>query len=153
MSTKVVTLGDLSSELDKFSKKHVEDQKKAVANGMLKSLPDLVASSPVDTGQYAASWDFTVSEKEAVLGNFAPHAPIIEVGARPFKPPLEPLLAWAKRVLQSSSQPPDYDDEVWGLALGTQKKIEKFGMKPRNVLGKMLPKIIANIEAEMKKIG
>jgi len=62
------------------------------------------------------------------------------------------ILAWAKRVLQSSAQPPDYDSEVWGLAVGVQKKIEAEGMQPRNVLEKALPKIIANIQQEFRAL-
>ena len=120
---------------------------------MLRSIPDLVSKSPVDTGQYANSWDVTLTEQSAILGNFAPHASVIERGARPFKPPIGPLLAWAKRVLGSSAQPPKYDSEVWGLAIGVQKKIEKEGMQPKNVLEKALPKIIANIKEEFEKIG
>lgn len=152
MSNKFVSLGDFAKELKGFTEKSLQQQKAAVTSGLMKSLPDLVAASPVDTGQYAASWDFTLDESKAVLGNYAPHAPIIERGARPFVPPIKPLLAWAKRVLKSASQPPDYDDEVWALAKATQQKIAAEGMQPRNILENMLPKIIANIEAELKNV-
>ena len=149
MDTKVVKLENFASELKKDAGVRVDDYRRAVASGILKSIPDLVAASPVDTGQYAASWDFDINEKRALIGNFAPHAPIIERGARPFKPPLGPLLAWAKRVLKDPSQPPNYSSRVWALAVGTQKKIEKEGMRPRNVLEKMLPKIVDNIRKEL----
>lgn len=152
MSTKVVRLENFAQELREFGRATLEQQKQAVAGGVMKSLPDLVAASPVDTGQYAASWDFTMTEQSAILGNFAPHAPIIEKGARPFTPPIQPLLAWAKRVLQSSSQPPEYDAEVRGLAYGVQKKIAAEGMQPRNILEKMLPKIIENIRLEFERV-
>lgn len=151
MATKVVRLENFAQELRSFSKATLEEQRKAVSRGVLESFSDLVASSPVDTGQYASSWDFDIDEKRAILGNFAPHAPIIEKGARPFKPPLRPLLAWAKRVLKDPSQPPDYSDAVWKLAVGTQNKIAKEGMRPRNVLEKMIPKIIANIRRELER--
>lgn len=151
MATKIVRLENFASEIKGFSKATIEKQRKAVINGVIQSVPDLIAASPVDTGQYVASWDFDVNEKRAILGNFAPHAPIIERGARPFRPPLGPLLAWAKRVLRDPSQPPDYSPEVWRLAVGTQKKIEKEGMQPRNVLEKQIPKIIENIRAELAR--
>jgi len=153
VATKTVKLQDLSSELKKDSKLRLEDQKKAVIKGMIRSVPSLVKNSPIDTGDYANSWDFSIEEKRAIIGNFAPHAPIIERGARPFTPPITPLLAWAKRVLNSSSQPPNYDSEVWALARGVQNKIAKEGMKPRNVLEKEIPNIIENIRAELKKLG
>ena len=153
MATKTVRLGDFSRELKNFTNKSLKDQQQAVAKGIVASVPMLTANSPVDTGQYAASWDFTVTEKSAILGNFAPHAPIIERGARPFTPPISPLLAWAKRVLRSPSQPPNYDSEVWALAKGTQQKIAAVGMKPKNVLEKEIPNIIKNIQRELKKLG
>lgn len=96
---KKVNLADFSKELKAFAGATIEDQRTAVSNGIVRAFPELVANSPVDTGEYAASWDMTQTETSVILGNYAPHAPIIEYGARPFKPPLGPLLAWAKRVL------------------------------------------------------
>lgn len=151
MATKTVKLENFAKEIEQFTKATLEEQREAVASGLLKSIPMLVEESPIDTGQYAASWDFTIDENRAILGNYAPHAPIIERGARPFTPPIQPLLAWAKRVLRDPSQPPDYSDEVWALARGTQMKIQAEGMKPRNVLEKALPKILDNIREELKR--
>lgn len=150
---KTVRLENFANELKKFTKASLKEQQAAVANGVMQSVPELVANSPVDTGQYAASWSFTMDEKSAILGNFAPHAPIIERGARPFTPPIQPLLAWAKRVLRDPSQPPNYSNEVWALAKGTQQKIAAQGMQPKNVLEKAIPGIIENIRRELKKIG
>lgn len=153
MSVKVVRLENFAAELKKDTDVRLDQYKKAVVKGIVRSIPGLVAASPVDTGLYAASWDFFADEEKAILGNFAPHAPIIEDGARPFTPPIGPLLEWAKRVLKSPSQAPDYDSEVWGLAIGTQNKIAREGMKPRNVLRKQLPKIIENVRKELIKSG
>lgn len=152
MSTKTVQLSDLSKELTKFSELALEKQQKAVSSGMLRSLPALVKASPVDTGLYAQSWGFTITEKVAILGNTAPHAPIIEAGARPFVPPLGPLLRWAKRVLKDPSQPPNFSPQVWALAKGTQNKIAKFGMEPKHVLEKNIPMIIDNIKKELERV-
>jgi hypothetical protein len=127
----------------------IEELKAGVVRGIERSIPDLVAASPVDTGQYANSWAFTYDEKRALVGNTAPHAPIIEDGARPFTPPLGPLLAWAKRVLQDPSQPPDYSEEVRSLAWGVRGKIMKFGMEPKHIMGNMVDTIIENIRLEL----
>lgn len=150
---KVVNLKDLAKELEGFSEAHIKQLKQATALGVAKSIPYLVEASPIDTGQYANSWSFTADEESVILGNFAPHAPMIEYGARPFKPPMGPLLAWAKRVLRDSSQPPNYSSEVWRLAKGTQKKIEKYGMKPRHIMQNELPHIIERIKQEYNKLG
>ena len=164
MSTrKVVNLKDFSKELGNFAESSLKVKREAVAKGIAKSIPDLVAASPVDTGLYAASWDFTVSERSAIIGNYAPYAGIIEYGARPFTPPIGPLLAWAKRVLTgqknaagqkiNTGQPPDYSPEVWALAKGAQKKIATVGMEPRHIMENAIPLIVANIKEEFLKIG
>ena len=153
MPTKRVELKDFAKELESFTKATLAEQKKATASGIARSIPELVRTSPVDTGLYAQSWDFTVTEESAILGNYAPHAPIIEFGARPFTPPLGPLLAWAKRVLKDPSQPPEYSEAVWALAVGTQKKIQASGMAPRSVLKNALPSIIENIKKELEALG
>ncbi len=143
---------DFPKVFAEFGKKSVEEYKKATIAGVAKSMQQLVESSPVDTGQYASSWDMTVEEKSAILGNYAPHASIIEFGARPFTPPIGPLLAWAKRVLQDPSQPPEYSNEVWALAKGVQNKIVAVGMEPKHILENAIPMIIANIRDELRRL-
>lgn len=150
---KSVSLQDLAKELGAYSEGHLKELKKATALGIAKSIPMLVEKSPVDTGLYSQSWDFTADEQSVILGNYAPHSPIIEYGARPFTPPLKPLLAWAKRVLGDPSQPPDYSDEVWRLAVGTQKKIAAVGMKPKKIMENAIPEIIENIKQEYKSLN
>ena len=150
MTTRRVSLKELAAEIPDFAAATVEDQKKAVVRGLFRSLPMLAEKSPVDQGGYAASWSVTEKEKSAIIGNFAPHAPVIEYGARPFTPPLGPLLAWAKRVLKDPSQPGSYSSRVYALAIGTQKKIAARGIEPKLVLTNALPDIIRNIEAEFK---
>jgi hypothetical protein len=121
--------------------------------GLTRSLPLMAELSPVDTGLYAQSWDLTVTEEKAVFGNYAPHAAVIEYGARPFTPPIGPLLAWAKRVLKDGSQPPNYSSNVWALAKYTQKKIAAEGMKPRAILQNAMPMIMQNIRDELKRLN
>lgn len=152
MTARRVSLKELGRELPEFAKATVAKQRQAVILGLQRSIPMLVQRSPVDQGQYAASWDMRVTERKAVIFNFAPHAPVIEFGARPFTPPIGPLLAWAKRVLKDSSQPPNYSSAVWGLARGTQRKIAREGMKPKRVLTDALPDILRNITAELRRI-
>lgn len=150
---KRIKLSEFAGELKNFVPERKEEIIQATKIGVIRSIPTLVESSPVDTGQYASSWDFTEEENQIILGNFAPHAAIIEFGARPFTPPITPLLMWAKRVLGDPSQPPEYSDQVWSLARGVQNKIAREGMKPRRVLDKIIPKIIENIRKEIKNIG
>lgn len=152
MAVKKVSLQDLGKEFEKLTKEDLVLLKQATLSGMAESVPSLVEKSPVDTGLYAQSWDFSEAEFGAIIGNYAPHAPIIEYGARPFTPPISPLLAWAKRVLGDSSQPPDYSPEVWALAKGTQNKISSVGIAPKHIMEKEIPFIIERIKLEFKKL-
>lgn len=154
MAVKQISLDQLADELGAYADEAVETLEQAVFLGCLASLPDLVRSSPVDTGQYANSWDVERDPGvSVVIGNFAPHAAVIENGARPFTPPIKPLLEWAKRVLNDRSQPPEYSPEVWALARGTQQKIAAEGMAPKHVLEKAVPTILQNIRRELDSRG
>lgn len=152
MTTKVVNLRDFPDALGGFATTRLKDLKEATVRGCARSLPMLAQMSPVDTGKYASSWDMTVEEESVIIGNFAPHAPIIEFGARPYTPPIGPLLAWAKRVLRDPSQPPNYSPEVRSLAFAVQAKIARVGMQPRAVMQKAMPQIIDNIKQELAKL-
>lgn len=146
---RTLRLEDLSKALDGLSKKTLREQKQAVGKAMARAIPRLVAASPVDTGLYAQSWDFTVDEKSAIIGNYAPYASVIEFGARPYSAPIDPLLAWAKRVLSDPSQPPDYSEKVRALAWGTWRKIRARGFAPHHILENQIPLIIADIKKEL----
>jgi hypothetical protein len=148
---RTIKLNNFSRELEDFTHLNIEQTKRGIASGVAKSIPMLVAASPIDQGFYAQSWDMTVTETEVILGNYAPYASIIEEGARPFTPPIAPLLAWAKRVLQDSSQPPQYSERVRSLAYGVRKKIQAQGIKPKKVLENALPAIIENIRKELER--
>lgn len=149
-----VELKDFPKVLEEFSNLHVKQIREGVTSGIAKSIPDLVKASPVDTGLYAQSWSFTADEEKAVLGNYAPHSPIIEFGARKgFWPPIKPLLEWAKRVLQDPSQPPEYSPAVRSLAYGTRQKIHDEGILPKAVLQNALPQILENIREELRNVS
>jgi len=147
---KTVRLKDFAKELGNAYADIRSEQKKVVASSIYSHLEKIVKTSPVDTGLFAQSWDLLETEKSIILGNYAPHAAIVEYGARPFRPPLTPLLAWAKRVLKDGSQPPDYSKDVWALAVYTQKKIEKQGMEPKHILEDAIPEIIRQIKLDLE---
>ena len=149
---KRVDIRDFGREFRGYSKKLGKEFNRIVANQVVRAIPRLVEKSPVDTGEYANSWDFTADEKKIILGNFAPHATIIEFGARPFKPPIQPLLEWARRVLQDTSPAGEFSPDVRRLAYATQKKIERQGMKPHHILTNEIPVIIEEIKKEVSQM-
>lgn len=176
-TTKVVDLKNFSKELGNFSKLSLAKKREAVADGVAKSIPLLVKASPVDTGLFAASWDMKVADKSVTVGNYAPYAGVVEYGARPFKPPIAPLLAWAHRVLRGQKNPETghlykrgqpltnaevkktgnspldgYSSDEWRLAVGTQKKIEAQGIRPHHIMEKMIPTILRLIKGSLKNV-
>jgi hypothetical protein len=56
-------------------------------------------NAPVDRGEYKAGLEVhrMRAKKETRLEANAPHSGVLETGARPFWPPLAPLVEWAKR--------------------------------------------------------
>lgn len=147
---KIVPLDKFSGELKKYSEKSIEVYKQTVVETLVDSMAMLVESSPVDTGLYAQSWRMDVNEKRALLGNISPHAAVIEFGARPFTPPLGPLLNWARRALKK----PELDDHCWALAKYVQNKISEEGMEPKHILGDAIEKITEDILSRLKtKLG
>ena len=152
MSARVVKVEEFPKVFKRYNKKLLGIYKVAAERGIINSIPHLVQESPVDTGEYSKSWDYEKTKDAIKVGNFAPHAAIIEFGARPFKPPIKPLLAWAKRVLKDDSQPPEYSPEVWQLALGTQRKIQEKGMEPKHIMSKNLDYIKDQMREELKQL-
>lgn len=152
MPTIRVDLKDLSKKFDEASEEIKAAMVRGLESGVMRGQVIVMKESPVDTGLYRSSWQTQkIADGHMQLGNSAPHAPAIEFGTRPHKPPLAPLLAWAKRVLKDPSQPPNYSAEVRGLAVGVQKKIEREGQAPRHVLTNAIPKIIDAVNEEVKR--
>ena len=122
----------------------------AFADSLLRSVKDMTERSPVDTGLYASSWAVEpLDENNIFFGNTAPYAEIIEFGARPFRPPPGPIIAWCSRQLGLPQEHPDVRRFAWGVI----KKIEKKGMEPKHIMTKGLNEVIyPRIEEALDRI-
>lgn len=130
----------------KRQKKHIYE---SVYEGCLKSVEPMAERSPVDTGLYASAWSVRkINKNEIHFGNTAPYASVIELGAKPHKAPLQPLIEWSARQLQV----PADDPEAKRMGLAVMKKIEREGMEPKYVLENGLEEvIIPMIKKEIKR--
>lgn len=81
---------------------------------------------PVDQGQLKASVHATPSPPEIIAN--APHAAIIENGARPHWPPIAPLVEWIER--HRIDLGIEDDSDVVGLAHAIAAKIAEEGAEP-----------------------
>lgn len=87
---------------------------------------------PVDTGELKRSYRTRLVANGAVLENIAPHAGFMEFGTRPHWAPLSALLPWADRKLRGVlKKGKTRAAAAQALALGTQRKIAKYGTKAR----------------------
>ncbi len=101
MATSVIKIGlqDLSHELAAREKVTRENVRAAQIDAALETQREVVRATPVDRGEMAASWVVKpgTGREPTELRNDAPHAGIIELGTRPYRPPFTPLFEWAKR--------------------------------------------------------
>ena len=87
--------------------KNARAVQRGVRRGAMRGIAILTRKTPVDQGIMKNAWKYVEvggSVGSPVIGrieNKAPHAGIIERGARPHMPPLEPILEWVKRHLRN----------------------------------------------------
>lgn len=126
---------------------------------------------PVDQGAYRAGWHAEQTPEGAVLYNDAPHAPIIEHGARAEnikigRAMIEALAEWvvrkglvtgARTNIQDSALEDDAQRYAWMIAMSMKKRgiFNREGNKGLGILRKAidrLPKLMAEeIAAEIKE--
>jgi hypothetical protein len=103
-------------------------------------------SKVVATGLYARSFE---SRKTGVfsreVGNTAPYARIVEWGARPHRPPYEPILKWVK--VKKGEHGEDAERTAWKIVA----KIEREGNEPKFVMTKAVVRTVEDYGGAMKQ--
>lgn len=85
-----------------------------------------IAKESTNTGQYLQSIYQRHQGLSAEVGATAAHAPYVEYGTGPHRPPFQPIYDWVW--LKRHDMEID-DDEVYGVALGVCDKIARLGTK------------------------
>lgn len=107
MTTVTIPPGRLGAFLKASVGKNAAAVQKGVRRGAMRSVALLTRKTPVDQGIMKNAWKYVEvggsvgSPVIARVDNSAPHAGIVERGARPHMPPLEPILEWVKRHLKT----------------------------------------------------
>lgn len=118
---------------------------KAMKSGAKRGRRLLVRRTPVDTGQMKNAWRTTgLDDFENI--NDAPHAGIIEGGARPHKVNRAGRLAlerWAMRQLGVDA------NTAKAVAAGTIRKLERFGQKGLFIVRDSLPELREEVAREV----
>ena len=130
------------------------------------TLRQVVKAGPVDRGEYKAGWTVREVSGEVQLANDAPYAGVIELGARPFRPPFAPIYEWVKRkaaalgIVQlkagkrfrgSASLTNDEDAAAKKVAWAVVNAIAKRGLPPRYIMRVQLPFAVAALERAFKR--
>lgn len=143
----------LGRELVQRHRKNKKLIRKAAKLGAHRSRARLVKRTPVDTGQMKNGWrviEHAITRNDLVtISNDAPHAGIIEVGARPHRVSKAGKLAimrWAMRKFGI--------DSVTAYAIATRVawKLRKHGQKGQYIVRDLMDKIQADFRREYVKL-
>ena len=148
---KTITLEDFAKQMKDNSilKEQKEKVMGAMERGAEKAIPELEKVSPEDTGEYKDSWRVKKTRNQIQVGNISDHAAHVEFGAEPFKPPLQDLIDWAARKLDTT----EHDPRARAFAVATQKKIEQEGITQQNIMEKSIDEILIPLmKKEMQKL-
>lgn len=132
---------DLRARLEKLSKQGYQAAKREASANARRLL---ARRTPVDTGQLKNSWHVN---KEGVR-NDAPHAGVIEKGARPHKvnrQGIESLTAWAMR--QLGVGPEQAKAVAWGIA----KRLEARGQEGTYFVENSIPDIARALKKAVER--
>lgn len=143
------------AEFQKWLRKQPQQYRGAVVRGLrsaaqrgvgevVRQIDNADPFAAVNTGGLRQSARARPTVDGAVVEVDAPHAAVSNDGARPFKPPIGPLVAWAQRKFGLSRS------EAWRVARGVQKKIEAQGIEPRHWWEKAMVEIEKFVDEEVQ---
>ncbi len=143
-------IGDLPEEMEGAI---IKGLRSASARGVSAVVESINTTSPhpaVDTGQLGRSVESSDIPRGGRLAVDAPHAAVVEDGARPFWPPLQPLVDWAQRKFGVD------EDEAEEIARNVQRKIATFGIEPRHYFRRAMVSVRKfvpiEVESELRKL-
>lgn len=175
MSTKHVSMEQISAVLRADFEEMVEASEDALFRAALKGVRPVVEDTPTDRGQAKAGWDVRRVEGGADLYNDVPYVGVLEAGSRPHRPPIMPILEWVvrkfglnlelldaggshedekkamKRAKQSFESIKDVPWRTYRFAEAIAEKIEREGSEPHYMVKNNLPKLEAIAKREVEK--
>lgn len=179
MGANVITIGieQLPRELQRVEQRFEKALARGLRMGAERGRAIIVRRTPMDLGQLRASWKVKAHDMVAELINDAPHAGIVELGARPHKVNAEgwqAIYEWVRRhpELYGASRPRSrvsattaqqaqlgafkgLDPEITSITWAIVKKIQKHGQKPtffvRESLDVLEKALIKEVERQLAR--
>jgi len=160
-----ITAGQLPGALKRRERAVLTAIARGARRGAFRGKAMLVKATPVDQGEMRAAWkvrSFAFLREMAEIDNDAPHAGVVEMGARPHKVSregIEALTAWVWRhrkslgLVTASGRARGGEAakaKARSIAWAIAKKIEKRGQRPTYFIRNLLPDIgrVAGIEID-----
>jgi hypothetical protein len=155
MSVRVVNVKEYGALLRMGSEARGASVRKALHTAALIGEVIVSSKTPVDRGQAKNAWAVVPTALGADLFNDAPHIGILELGSRPHRPPLWPILEWVVRKFgtgrKSITSFSDAEPHLIGIAMAIVQKIEEEGTKPHFMVRDSLPKLTEIAKREVEK--
>ena len=155
MSTHTVTVKEYGARLRMGAAAMDSTVKKALYTAALIGEVIVSEKTPVDRGQAKNAWAVVPTPDGADLINDAPHAGILELGSRPHRPPLWPILEWVVRKFgtgkKSITSFSDAEPHLVGIAKAIVEKIAAEGTEPHYMVRDSLPKLTEIAKREVER--
>jgi len=139
----------MAEMLGRHGKGLKEAGKKAALSAAMRGANTLARKGPKDRGELARSWKAKATSNGAILGSDAPHAAIVEFGAKPH--PVSAmgrasLAGWVKR-----RNPGISDDEAIARGHAIANKIEKEGQEATHFVRDSIERLEAQFSEEFHR--
>lgn len=131
-----VILGKLDSKIEAAVVRGLRSAAMRLQGMVVHEIDQAEPHPAVDRGELRNSTRFERTDLGAILSMDAPHAGIMEYGARPFFPPTAPLAAWALRKGLA-----DDEEEAEEVAFAIARHISQMGIEPRGYFIKAVMKL------------
>lgn len=156
MTTKTVRIEELGATIAFDDMERRDAVKRGLYLAALIGEGIVSAATPVDKGQAKNAWTAVPTGYGAELFNDAPHAGILELGSRPHRPPLEPILRWVVRKFgtgkKSFNDWSEIDSHLFGIAVAVVRNIEAHGTRPHYMVRNNLDKLARIAKREVEKM-
>lgn len=143
---------ELALDLEKRTRETLKQTKRGILSSMHRGRGVLASRTPVDRGHMKSAWEVKPATSE--IADEAPHAGIVEGGARPHKvnkEGREALVRWAMRQLGVDQQ------TAQAVAQGVINKLAKKGQKGKFIARDALPElrdmVVKEVEHRLRKIA
>jgi len=157
----VITLEQLARKIEKLGPDAEAATLRGIQSAALKlegMIPQAIQNAkprpPIDTGSAGlmGSHYSVDTPTGALVGVDAPHAPFMEYGTRPHRPPAQPIADWAFRkglidveldMDQITAETAEGEEQAaYRIVMGIVRKIASKGIEPRHFLADALRKFL-----------